>query len=544
MKRFFALTLLCALLLCSCQNNSNFDAFCNNIFISEVSSDALTLNYSLSRPEDYDIKSPPMTLGTVSSDSMKSNIATSENLLEALSDYTYGSLSETDQTTYDILSYTWEQNLLEGDFIYYKEFLSPTIGTQAQLPVLLSEFHFYQTKDYETYLDLISSVPDYLDSIMNFEKEKASKGLFMSKGTASRIIAQCEALICEPDNNILITGFNAQSNSDSRLNAEKKEHYQSQNTEIVMEQIIPAYERMINGLNKLKDSSKKSGGLCSLPNGSEYYNSLVKKSTGSERSISEIEQLLKSYLVDAEQKYKEFGDDKQISNSDPVQILESLRKACKDDFPQLKDENCTIKYVDDSQSEFLSPAFYLTPPLDETSENVIYINRKSGYTNNSLYTTLAHEGYPGHLFQHVYFASTKPDEIRTLTDFSGYSEGWATYAEIYSCKYAGINPYQTVASLCLYGLIDIGVNEKGWGPADIKDFLSPYGITDGQTIVSLWNSMIDEPANYLKYSLGYIEFCELQKTAQQKMGSKYSDLAFHTFVLSYGPAPFSLLKLG
>ena len=65
----------------------------------------------------------------------------------------------------------------------------------------------------------------------------------------------------------------------------------------------------------------------------------------------------------------------------------------------------------------LSPAFYMIPALDDTEENVIYVNQAQMGNKLTLYTTLAHEGYPGHLYQTVYYASTKPDPLRSIFNF-------------------------------------------------------------------------------------------------------------------------------
>ena len=70
--------------------------------------------------------------------------------------------------------------------------------------------------------------------------------------------------------------------------------------------------------------------------------------------------------------------------------------------------NVQIKYVSQEMQNFLSPAFYLIPALDNTEENIIYINNGHISDDLSLYTTLAHEGYPGHLYQTTYFASKTP----------------------------------------------------------------------------------------------------------------------------------------
>ena len=61
-------------------------------------------------------------------------------------------------------------------------------------------------------------------------------------------------------------------------------------------------------------------------------------------------------------------------------------------------------------------------------------------------------------------------------------------------------------------------------------------------ILDLYNQLISTPAVYLSYSVGELEFLELQKYAQEKMGSNYSDVAFHEIILKEGPTSFSILK--
>ena len=86
--------------------------------------------------------------------------------------------------------------------------------------------------------------------------------------------------------------------------------------------------------------------------------------------------------------------------------------------------------------EYLSPAFYLTPPLDTRTPNIIYINPSDQRSNLELFTTLSHEGFPGHLYQTIFFGNTEPSDIRYLITSSGYIEGWATYIESYGYQYA------------------------------------------------------------------------------------------------------------
>ena len=53
--------------------------------------------------------------------------------------------------------------------------------------------------------------------------------------------------------------------------------------------------------------------------------------------------------------------------------------------------------------------------------------------------------------------------------------------------------------------------------------------------------MVDEPANYLKYTIGYLEFMELREKAEKKLGDKFNQKNFHQFLLDMGPCQFYVL---
>ena len=98
----------------------------------------------------------------------------------------------------------------------------------------------------------------------------------------------------------------------------------------------------------------------------------------------------------------------------PDEILETLKAQISKDFPALSKCSYKVKYVPKALEGSLSPAFYLVPPLDRYQDNVVYINRGTRFQNEDLFPTLAHEGYPGHLYQNVYFISNNTCDLRKI----------------------------------------------------------------------------------------------------------------------------------
>ena len=197
----------------------------------------------------------------------------------------------------------------------------------------------------------------------------------------------------------------------------------------------------------------------------------------------------------------------------------------------------------------LSPAFYLIPALDNYEENVIYINPAHNSEMIPLFTTLAHEGYPGHLYQTTYFSATNPNPLRHLLSFEGYVEGWATYAEM--CSYS-LLPIKSDYSLFLqknasfilgmYAMADIGIHYHGWDASDTVTYFSSYGIGDEKTIKDIYDYIVASPGNYLKYYIGYVEILELKKKAIDHYGDDFSQKDFHQNLLEIGPAPFDIIE--
>ena len=88
----------------------------------------------------------------------------------------------------------------------------------------------------------------------------------------------------------------------------------------------------------------------------------------------------------------------------------------------------------------------------------------------------------------------------------------------------------------------MGIHYDGWKLADAAAFFHTYGITDDATIEDIYDLIIADPANYLKYYIGYLEFLELRKNAVNKWGDNFTQMRFHKAVLDVGPASFDVIQ--
>jgi uncharacterized protein (DUF885 family) len=531
----------------------------NEYFTEEVKADSISLNYSLAEPEKYGITDARVTLGECSISQMQQDLCLSENYLRRLSSLNFRHLTPENQLTYQIVQKYLETNLALGNYNYYSENLGPTTGIQAQLPILLAEYSFYDRDDIDAYLELLPCVYDYFEDIVQFEREKSNHGLFMSDAVAKRIIKQCEAFIADPENNFLIQYFNEKILGYHGLSKDEILDYQERNAKAVSEYVIPAYRMLCDALKELLGTGTNDQGLYYYPEGQSYYQCLIKSKTGSDKSMTEMMDLLdgaiakgigditaltieKPDLIDRYMKFTSFP------LTDPEKILADLKEDIQKDFPEVIPVDCNIKYVPDSLSDYLSPAMYLVPPIDDYQSNDIYINGRDKDTLAYIYTTVAHEGYPGHLYQCIYFRNSNPDPIRSILEFSGYDEGWATYVELYSYRYAGIDPSladflkaNNIIILCMYARADIGIHYEGWTEKETVKYIKNF-IGETKTAKRIYQTLLEEPGIYLPYAIGYLEITKLKEKAMQTLGSKFNEKDFHKFLLEIGPAQFSIIN--
>ncbi len=543
------------------QIQADFDAFLNQIFVHEVQADTLTLNYSLASPEAYGIEKPDITLGEFTIGEMQEQISLSENYLKRLKGFDYNSLTEEQQLTYEILKQELELILIYGDYLYYTECLGPTTGIQAQLPILLAEYNFYTREDIDDYLSLLPCVYSYFEDIAAFEREKSKRGLFMRDEVADSIIDQCEAFIENPKENFLIEYFEEKLEGYEGLSKADIASYKAKNVKDILEYVIPAYQLLIDTLTELKGTGINEAGLYYYPDGQSYYEYLAKTKTGTGKSMEELAKLLDTAIgnevlqitritlahPDILDRYLEFTS---FPITDPEAILEDLKKDIVEDFPEPVPVSCEIKYVDESLSEYLSPAMYLVPALDAYKDNNIYINGNDEETLSKIYTTVAHEGYPGHLYQCVYFRDQNPAPIRSIMNFTGYDEGWATYVEHYSYQLAGIDEIMaeflesnSAVMLFMYARADIGIHYEGWNEKKALAYINSFvGDPDLTTSQMIYDTLLEEPAIYLPYAIGFLEISELRAEAENQLGAAFDARDFHKFLLDIGPAQFTIIE--
>lgn len=540
------------------KSTGSFSEFCTTLFREEMKSNTMNLHFTLKDPKAAGIDSYEITLGSLSGDSPHNQARQLKKLSEELKKYSHRSLKGKDRLTCRLLSdyISRQQNL--AAYPYYDEPLTPSGGVTSQLPVLLAEYTFRNTRDIKDYLGLLSQMDTYFSGILDYEQKKADAGLFMSDEACLKVIEGCEVFTEHPDDNFLIDTFSNRLNAMDGLTDTQKNTYLKQHSKVLSDHVIPAYSQMIKGLTMLLGRGHNNWGLCNFPEGKAYYEAVVSADTGCDDSVEDLfSQIAKARREDLTFCQNLLEKNPKLASQSPKPdaalkeentMLSRLQKEILTDFPAPPQTEVEICHVDPALSEYLAPAFYITAPIDDISHNRIYINDAKNDTDIYYFTTLAHEGYPGHLYQTICTSSYGAPEVRSLLNYPGYTEGWATYTEMQAFYYAGLDPdlasllqHNQAATLSLYATADIGIHYFGWEKEKNAAFWSEYGVDDTATVKRITDLILEEPGNYLKYYVGYLKFRQMREQLALENKS-FSVSAFHEAILRTGPSPFSVLE--
>lgn len=540
------------------KSTGSFSEFCTTLFREEMKSNTMNLHFTLKDPKAAGIDSYEITLGSLSGDSPHNQARQLKKLSEELKKYSHRSLKGKDRLTCRLLSdyISRQQNL--AAYPYYDEPLTPSCGVTSQLPVLLAEYTFRNTRDIKDYLGLLSQMDTYFLGILDYEQKKADAGLFMSDEACLKVIEGCEVFTEHPDDNFLIDTFSNRLNAMDGLTDTQKNAYLKQHSKVLSDHVIPAYSQMIKGLTMLLGRGHNNWGLCNFPKGKAYYEAVVSADTGCDDSVEDLfSQIAKARREDLTFCQNLLENNPKLASQSPKPdaalkeenaMLSRLQKEILTDFPAPPQTDVEICHVDPALSEYLAPAFYITAPIDDISHNRIYINDAKNDTDIYYFTTLAHEGYPGHLYQTICTSSYGAPEVLSLLNYPGYTEGWATYTEMQAFYYAGLDPdlasllqHNQAATLSLYATADIGIHYFGWEKEKIAAFWSEYGVDDTATVKRITDLILEEPGNYLKYYVGYLKFRQMREQFALENKS-FSVSAFHEAILRTGPSPFSVLE--
>lgn len=552
------------------KEQQEFEQYLDDYFKDVVTDDTLTYNYTIRDGADYGLEEPEVTLGDpgMTAEEIGQDKEEFEGWVKKLDAIDRSCLTEDQKLTYDVLDEYFEVSAGIFDNVYLYEPFSPMRGLQANIATNFTDYRFDDKGDVERYIELLGQIPDYFAEYLDFEQEKSEKGYFMSDAVCDKVISQCKDFVADKENHFMVTTFNDNIDALDFLTDEEKAEYKEANKQAVVNSLLPAFENVAAVLSGLKGTGTNDGGICNYDGGKEYYEYLLKNFAGTAKSPEEVIDMLDTelqklmvslyqYYLGNQAAYEYFAANydsifAETNQMTASEMVDKMMETASEHYPDAGTINYKAEALDKNLETIMDDvlAYYMAPAIDDPDNNLIRVN---GLHTDGMWTTLAHEGYPGHMLQNAYYMSTDPEPVRTLMNFLGYKEGWAMYAcydSLYYYEYEEPEYGDTIAALyqlndemsyLMMGRVDLGINYEGWTLQDTADYLTKNGM-DGSAAQELYTTMVGDPAVYQSYSTGYYEMKELRDYAEEKMGDDFDLKTFNTIILETGPCQFDILK--
>lgn len=577
-KRFsllsLAFILACSIVGCqqidASQEQKRFDEFIQQEFIKVMESDYVTTHIYMQDPKAFgiDLNQIEVSLGArPSSEGELTSVEDMDNSYRTFQQFHRNALTEEQKDIYDIYQYqiSLSQKLNNEKFDYYGSYFESMGGIHFQLPTLFADWQVRSEKDVQDLITLLNDTKPYVESVLEYTKRQEENGLLMLD--LESIIDYCDSILQPGENSAILASMNT-SIEQLSLDAEKTEEYKSQLKEAFSSSFLPAFESIRSTMEIFQQTGRNNTeGLAKFKYGKEYYELLLKQSIGSNKSVEDIrymmEEAFSKHLYNCAKIVVSNPDavEPLISNTLPktgylsyTDILDDMKNVISEEFPPVSNLNYHIKNMNEElASNSGVTAYFNIPTLDGDSVKQLRVNPTSNDVSSiPTFSTVAHEGFPGHMYQYAYmYENVENNYIKTLSNISAYTEGYAVYAQYEALSYLDevdqtlLEAYKEneLATYCMIILADIGIHYDGWSVEEFKEFMESKGFSlDDESIKTQYAQLQANPAAFEPYYVGYHEIINMKEDAQQVLGSRFHEKEFHTALLESGIAPFQVVQ--
>lgn len=457
-------------------------------------------------------------------------------------------------------------------------------GYAADFGTYMEAYGLRSVQDIEDVLSYIKSLPESFATYLDYASDRVDAGFPISDYTINEMIGYLEDVVDDGADYYLTDILVNKVNGCSFLDDSQKATYSEQIKNYMGEYFIPAYDSLAKGLEDYKGKCQKEGylsvygdagreqfvyelrSLLGMPDlDMEEYGTYLKAKLD-EYSVK-INQVVAKVNTLPKKSYDAFfdlydGGKSAVGIEDPNEMINYLKEFAKTIVPDLQSTpEITVKYMDDASAKVSNAvAYYMKSALDNTAQEYITLNgiQLSSDYNDTL-STMAHEGYPGHLYAYVYNKELDISNVAKIMTSTAHGEGWATYVSLKLFEYMkthntydkmsqiGIGTYcdyqyyNQLLGYLAYTYIDYGIHYKGWGVNDVSSQMASLGF-DSSMANDMYRTLIEMPAGYAAYGYGMSFMLDLHKDAEKQLGEFYDEVEFNSVVLSHGWCSLSELQ--
>ncbi|MBQ8293583.1 MAG: DUF885 family protein [Bacilli bacterium] len=559
--------------------NEDFAAYLDEFFVTYLEDDQLSVNIFCENPANFGLEhydAEWYAYESFGEAEIKEDMELFNELLDELHVYKDAKLNEQQEIAYDTIE-AFLQSYLDMYSIEDSSFMNITYvdqfgGYVADFGTYMESYSLRSEQEVKDIVSYIKSTKEAFPSYLDFVQDKLDKGYGLSDYTITEMRGYLSDVLKDKDNYYLVDVISQKIDKLSFLDDAAKADYKAQVAKEMKDSFMVGVKALYDGLEKFlgKVAKEDEGYWAKYEKGKELYVLTLKDLLGYqdlnvEEYIKEVDRALTSAVskvvsaqnaivsatgISTWEQLEAILAKNSILEGTPEEMVEYLKVFAKTIVPDLESEpNIVIKEMDEASAKVSNAvAYYMKSALDNTGSEFITLNpvKLNDSTNNDVIGTLAHEGYPGHLYAYVYAKELDLSNLLTIMTSTAHGEGWATYVELALYQYAKEQSDNTIFDLVmdyyyanqlsgflLETRLDAGVHYEGWGTEDIAKYMSKVGYSsDGAE--DIYNLLIEMPTQYASYGYGKLVFYNLHEEAKTILGGYYDEVEFNDMLLSNG----------
>lgn len=583
-----AAVLLIPLALQGCTPPKTFDTFCDEFMADYLSGDYYATNLFFTNPADYGIEeSEEEAKWYTYSEKMDAEYQKEmkdayQEIQNELHTFNYDELTSLQKATYnqldDMFSYNVKYYSIEDIEYMHMHYIDQFGGYVANLASSAESYKFRNEKDVQNLLSMIKSTEEAFTSYLDFAQDKLDKGYPYNDYTLTEMMGFLDDLEEQGEDYYLYDYINNKIDATDFLDDAKKESYKTSYADALTNDFMVGVAALNDGLEQFKGKcpADKAGYWASYEQGKELFKMNLEDLLGFENMDMEayideldaelertikletqvLNTIMRTYKITSQAALDLFLENNCIYDGTPEEMLEYLKEFAKTIVPELKTTpEITIKEMDEASAKVSNAvAYYTKSPIDDFSHEYITLNPIKLDDINDTLGTMAHEGYPGHLYAYVFAKESDIHNISKIMGNVAHAEGWATYVETKLYDYAlgkAANAKEKNAIKYLDALhnsgflietrIDAGIHYQRWTVTDVAKYLGDLGYNSGAA-QEIYDLLIEMPSQYAAYGYGKYYFVKLHEEAKKALGSSYNEIEYNAALLSKGWTGLGELK--
>ncbi|MGK6321456.1 DUF885 domain-containing protein [Sphingomonas sp. DT-51] len=494
------------------------------------------------------------------------------------------SLSAAARLDYDVVAYQLTHAIAGSERFRYGAtmgrfapyVLSQLTGAYRNVPDFLESQHRVRdAAEADAYLARVEALAGAIDADTARQRADAARGVFAPDYILDTTLKQLAAFRDQPAERTVIVASLAPKLAAAGLSADRA----AQARALVEGKVFPALDRQRALVTELRARATHDAGCWRLPDGAAYYAAAAEAATtvamtGDEihrlglAQVAEIGAQIDTILKAQGMTQGSVGarlvalnqrPDQLYPNTDPgreallaqlTRQIAAMQRRLPEAFGSLPKAPVEVRRVPPSIQAGAPGGYYQNASLDGSRPAIYYINLRDTFDRPKfgLATLTHHEAVPGHHLQvTLALESEEIPLIRRRGFFSGYSEGWALYAEQLADEmgmYEGdplgqVGYLQSLLFRATRLVVDSGMHAKRWSREQATDYLiATTGIARGRS-----QGEIDRytvwPGQACSYKIGHTVWTRLRDEAKARPG--FDLKRFHE-VLKLGAMPLTVLE--